>query len=375
MLVVYPGHRGPVFIHAATGAEAMIETVFRTEDLPAADRIDAWREKLSQTHAPVDLVCRPDSDFNAYQRVLQLGSALVWPSVMEPSLIRRTLRLIRGSDPEMIHLSLITKGTVGFRMSGPDALYGSWELRTNDSSHPFEILMGPSGEVVHAVSVDVPRARLPLSATELDRVIGHRLSGREGVGALLTAFLTALVDNRSSYTAADAPRLETVLVDLLAALFANALDAMDSLPAASQRRTQTLRVKAFIRDHLHDPDLTPATIAAAHHISTSHLHRLFQDSETTVSGFIRHLRLERAREQLADPARSDVPVQLVAARAGFEHHPVFTRAFRAAYGMSPRDYRRRALLQGAGDGDGSSNDRGLVVNTAAAAARKMKPVA
>ncbi len=328
----------------------MIETVFTTEDLPVSDRVDAWREKLSRIHAPVDLVCRPDSDFRAQQRVVQLGSAFVWPSVWSPQTVRRTPRLIRRSDPEMIHLSLITKGTVGFRMGGPDALYGPYELRTNDSSRPFDILMGPQAEIVNAVSVDVPRVDLPLSSDDLDRVIGHRMSGREGVGALLVAFLTTLVDNPGSYTAADAPRLETVLVDLLAAVFANALDAMDSLPAESRRRTLTLRVQAFIRDHLYDPDLTPATIAAAHHISTSHLHRLFQDPETTVSGWIRHLRLERAREQLADPARSDVPVRLVAVGVGFEHHPVFTRAFRSAYGMSPRDYRHRALLQENGDG-------------------------
>ncbi|MBY8847145.1 helix-turn-helix domain-containing protein [Streptomyces sp. SP2-10] len=326
----------------------MIETVFRTEDLSVTDRVDAWREKLSQIHAPVDLACRPDSDFRAQQRVVQLGGALVWSSAWSPQTIRRTPRLIRHSDPEVVHLSLITRGAVGFRVGGPDALYGPYELRTNDSSRPFEILMGPQGEVVDAVSVDVPRARLPLSSDDLDRVIGHRMTGQEGVGALLAAFLTTLTDNTRSYTAADVPRLETILVDLLAAVFANALDAMDCLPAESRRRTLTLRVQAFIRDHLHDPDLTPTTIAAAHHISTSHLHRLFQDSGTTVAGLIRHLRLERAREQLADPARSDVPVHLVAVRSGFEHHAVFTRAFRSAYGMSPRDYRRCALLHEAG---------------------------
>lgn len=327
----------------------MIETVFRTKDISVADRVDAWREKLSQIHAPVDVVCRPNSDFRAQQRVIQLGSALLWTSILSPHTVRRTPRLIQRSDPEVIHLSLITKGTLGFRMGGPDALYRPYELRTNDSSRPCEVLTGAQGEVLEAVSVDLPRARLPLSANDLDRVIGHRMTGREGVGALLAAFLTTLGDNRRSYTAADAPRLETVLIDLLAAVFANVLDAMDCLTAESRRRTLTLRIQAFIRDHLHDPDLSPTTIAAAHHIATSHLHRLFQDSESTVSGWIRHLRLERAREQLADSAQSNVPIHLVAVRAGFEHHPVFTRAFRSAYGMSPRDYRRRVLLQETGD--------------------------
>ncbi|MEU2228588.1 AraC family transcriptional regulator [Streptomyces sp. NPDC018347] len=228
----------------------MIEDVFKSEDLPLTDRVDAWREKLSQIHAPVDLVCRPDFDFHAQQRVVHLGDALVWPSVWSPQTIRRTPQLIRRSDPEVIHLSLITRGAVGFRMDGPDAVYSPYELRTNDSSRPFEILMGPHGKVVDAVSVDVPRARLPLSSDDLDQVIGHRMAGQEGVGALLAAFLTTLTGSPRSYTAADAPRLETILVDLLAAVFAHTLGAMDRLPAESRRRTLTLRIRAFIQANL-----------------------------------------------------------------------------------------------------------------------------
>lgn len=358
----------------------MIETVFRTDDLPVGDRADAWREKLSRIHAPVDVACRPGSDLCARQRVVRVGDATVWSAALSPQTVSRTTRLIRRSDPEVVHVALITRGTVGFRMGGTDALYGPGEFRTNDSGRPCDIVMGPRGGVVEALSVDLPRAGLPLPSDDLDRVVGQRMTAREGVGAVLSAFLVALAGASGTCGAADAPRLETVLVDLLAALFANRLDATDLLPAESRRRTQILRVQAFIRDHLHDPGLTPAAVAAAHHISTSHLHRLFQDHETTVSGWIRRQRLERARALLADPARSDLPVHLVAVRAGFEHHAVFTRAFRSAYGVSPRDYRRCALLgepaAGPGPaGDGSSNDLRLGVNHGPLVPQTMEPAA
>ncbi|MCL3998223.1 helix-turn-helix domain-containing protein [Streptomyces lavenduligriseus] len=318
---------------------AMIEKTFSTEDLSVTDRVDAWQEKLTHVHAPVDLMCHPDSDFYAQQRAVQLGDAFVWSSVMSSQTIRRTPQLIRRSDPEVIHLSLITRGTVGFRMDGPDALYGPCELRTNDSSHPFEILMGPEGGLVNAVSVDVPRVRLPLSSNDLDRVIGHRMSGQEGVGALLTAFLTAMHGSPQSFTAADAPRLETILVDLLAAVFAHTLDAAECLPAESRRRTLTLRIQAFIGNHLNDPGLTPPTIATAHHISVSYLHRLFQEHGLTVSGWIRRQRLENARRDLADPALRSIPIHVIAARWCFPRAADFSRAFRAAYGQPPSDYR------------------------------------
>lgn len=83
--------------------------------------------------------------------------------------------------------------------------------------------------------------------------------------------------------------------------------------------------------------------APPHHISTSYLHRLFREQGSTVGTWIRQQRLERTRRDLGDPALAGVPVNRIAARWGFPHHPVFTRAFHSAYGMPPRDYRHLAL--------------------------------
>ncbi|MFF5564692.1 helix-turn-helix domain-containing protein [Streptomyces sp. NPDC012623] len=66
-----------------------------------------------------------------------------------------------------------------------------------------------------------------------------------------------------------------------------------------------------------------------------------------VSATIRHQRLERARHDLADPALRTVPVHGIAARWGFGHPAAFSRAFRAAYGVPPADYRHAAHLNAA----------------------------
>jgi AraC-like DNA-binding protein len=49
--------------------------------------------------------------------------------------------------------------------------------------------------------------------------------------------------------------------------------------------------RAFIQEHLGDPELRPAEIAAAYHISLRLLHKLFQEQGTTVAGWIRTRRL------------------------------------------------------------------------------------
>jgi AraC-like DNA-binding protein len=165
------------------------------------------------------------------------------------------------------------------------------------------------------------------------------------IGGLLAQFLTQLATDTSSLQPADAPRLATVLIDLLTALFAPALEAQDSLEPGTRQRTLNLQIRAFIDRNLADPQLTPGAIAAAHHISLSYLHRLFQNEKETVAALIRHQRIERARRDLADPTQHSTPIHAIATRWGFPRPSEFTRAFRTTHGMPPTDYRRQTTCK------------------------------
>ncbi|AXK37043.1 AraC family transcriptional regulator [Streptomyces armeniacus] len=113
-------------------------------------------------------------------------------------------------------------------------------------------------------------------------------------------------------------------------------------PSPGRRRALVLRIRAFIQQRLHDPELSPAAVASAHHISVSHLHRLFQEQGTTVAAWIRQQRLEAASQDLADPRLFEQPVRHIATRWGFTHPAAFSRTFRNHYGVPPTDYRWRA---------------------------------
>ena len=135
-------------------------------------------------------------------------------------------------------------------------------------------------------------------------------------------------------------------LDLAVAALAAQLGAEDRLAPETRRQALVSRVEAFIEQNLGDPGLTPAAIAAHHHISVGYLHRLFQPRQLTVAAWIRHLRLERCRADLANPRLRLRPVHAVGARWGFRSPADFSRAFRAAYGMPPGDYRSQALAAG-----------------------------
>ncbi len=176
-------------------------------------------------------------------------------------------------------------------------------------------------------------------------MLGRGLPGQDGLGALLTDFLVNLDRQADFLQPSDAPRLGTVVLDLLSAWFAHVLETEAALPPETRQQVMARRVQVFIRQHLHDPDLTPPVIAAAHHISVSYLHRIFQQQTQgeTVAAWIRRLRLEGAHRDLADPSLRSTPIHVLATRWGLPRASDFTRAFRAAYGLSPKEYRLRAL--------------------------------
>jgi AraC-like DNA-binding protein len=316
------------------------ETVFRSEDLPVADRFDAWRACMGQTHAPMELSSEHAADYRAHLRLIGLGAVSVWPATFQQLVFQRTPKLIRRSDPEVYHLSLIVAGDATASWGEKAADYRRYDIHTNDSSRPYEIWTGRGP--ITSVGIELPKDLVPLSRSKVDQVIGRPMSSQAGIGALLAQFLAQLTANTAAYRPADAPRLGTIVSDLVSALFAHALDEETSLPSETASRTLILRIKDFIHRHLGDHELTPSAIAAAHHISRSYLHRLFQAEDSTVAAYIRHKRLEAARRDLADPALHTTPVSAIGATWGYPHAAAFCRAFRAAYGMPPADYRHQA---------------------------------
>lgn len=103
------------------------------------------------------------------------------------------------------------------------------------------------------------------------------------------------------------------------------------------------RVLAFIEDSLPDPSLSPRMVADAHHISMRCLYKLFEGHSTTVADWIRRRRLEGCRHDLLDPSQRSLPVSAIGARWGLPNPAHFSRAFRAAFGAPPTEYRRGAL--------------------------------
>ncbi|MBG0857701.1 helix-turn-helix domain-containing protein [Streptomyces spinoverrucosus] len=328
----------------------MLEKVFDSESLPVPDRVEAWRDVTASALIPNEFTIDPAAEFRASLRAADLGGAQVTGLTYASMTSRRTPRLIRQSDPEMYAVGLILRGQQVMVQDGCEARLGAGDLVVYSTSRPYTAVVEAGRDPAGSVVVQIPRVMVPVSSSRVDRILAARMSGREGVGGLLAGFLTHAATDTVPCRPADSRRLGNVLVGLITAWLAHHLDAADQTPAETRRHIQFLEIEDFISRHLGDAELSPATVAAAHHISLRTLHRLFHNHAhgATVASYIRRQRLARARRDLGDPRLSGRPVHAIAARWGFPRPADFTRAFRTMYGCTPTEYRHGVLRADAG---------------------------
>ncbi|MFG3296192.1 AraC family transcriptional regulator [Streptomyces sp. NPDC048179] len=317
----------------------------RSEDLPAADRFPWWCEQMAQDIVPSTVSSPHADDFRSEVTVAELGPVLL-TTIDYPEL--RSVRssvLVRRSDPERYGLSLLLANDLYIAQRDNESRLCPGNLLLHDTSQPMDTRALPGTGRGEMVMLQLPKSTLPLRPERLNPLLAQGISGGAGMSAVFARYIVGVAGavGRGEVGDREAARLGEVALDLAAATLASYIEAEDRLTPETRRQALLARIETFVELNLPDPELTPAVIAAHHHISLGYLHRLFQPRERTVAAWIRHLRIERARADLADPRLRHHPVHALGARWGFPHAADFNRAFRAVHGMPPGDYRRQSL--------------------------------
>ncbi|WP_254405373.1 helix-turn-helix domain-containing protein [Streptomyces sp. AC627_RSS907] len=183
----------------------------------------------------------------------------------------------------------------------------------------------------------IPCSYLGIARDEVRHLAGRRVSADGGVAALVSKFLAALIGEDDLWDSTNGKRLTLNAVDLVALLVAELL-APHRMESPANGNAMLARIRSYIDENLMDPDLSPESIARAHHISVRYLHKLFQSDGTTVSTHVRQSRLAACRLDLGRLANRRRSVAAVAQTWGFTSPSHFSRLFRQTYGLSPREW-------------------------------------
>ncbi|WP_427918302.1 helix-turn-helix domain-containing protein [Streptomyces sp. cg40] len=102
-------------------------------------------------------------------------------------------------------------------------------------------------------------------------------------------------------------------------------------------------VKESIERQLGLFGVSPATLATEHHMSLRQLHRLFEPTGESVMQYIKRRRLECFAHDLTNPDLRHRKISELAAAWGMPDAAMLSKNFRSAYGVPPREYRKKYL--------------------------------
>jgi AraC-like DNA-binding protein len=317
--------------------------VARASDYLPAERLEYWRTTLSDAFVPLNPVPLSSADeaLEGTMRHLALGDVQVADISGSAQLVHRDRALIRRQDPGWVKVGLQLRGRGVLRQCGREAVLLPGDFAAFITDEPYSLYFD---DAFRMLVVMCPRTALPLAADKLGRVAAIPVSGRGGVGALVSPFLAGIGAMMSSpappMSLAASQHLANSVLDMVTAGLTEAGTDASALVRIAAPSTLLHQIQGYIEANLHRADLRPPAIAARHHISVRYQQKIFEATGTTVGGWIRERRLERCRRDLADPRLAEVPVSAVAARWGLVDPAYFSRIFRTAYGLTPTEYRR-----------------------------------
>ncbi|MEU0186914.1 helix-turn-helix domain-containing protein [Streptomyces sp. NPDC006207] len=322
----------------------MIEA-FCTDIQPPAERAEYWRDAVRRAFIRLEIRTQGPAELHGAIRRACVAGVQAGFLEASPQRMARTAPLIAadgdGDGDGSLIVSLQHTGGSVAAQDGRETPVAAGELVILDSRRPY--VLDFAGPVRQHVAT-VPRQLLDLPDALLRLATGRTYSPGHGIGGILASYVDGLVTTTEHCICAqDAKRfLRQGVIDVLTALIA--LEGTSG-EQATVERALLQRVRAYIRTHLDDPALSPATVAVAHHISVRYLYQLFQDEPMTVVRWIQRLRLEACRRDLVRPELAGQTVAAIAHRWGFASHAHFSRTFRAVYGLSPAEWRQAGIPQ------------------------------
>lgn len=251
--------------------------------------------------------------------------ALHWQNSVELVFVKK------GMGTVQVGLESMTAMAGDIFAFAPGVLHGLGQIPGETMEYEniiYEVdLLGGSGDLCYR------RYLLPLQSGRLS--LPHRLTrGYPCYCAVLECLRRLETVNRDRVLGYEL-QIKGLLLCLLSVLVAQS----DGLPPSENADTRRLKtVLQYVTAHFAD-NLPVAEVAAVCQCSPSHFMRWFK--QMTGQRFTEYLNIYRLNAAAEALRTTDDTVLTVAERCGFKNLSYFNRAFKASFGLTPREYRLR----------------------------------
>lgn len=317
-----------------------MKTTITTSATPVHDRSRHWHDAIATAYFPLELQFRNADSFSGDLSIWTLGDVSLSRLTSDALQYRRLPHHVKSERSEHFLVTVPARSEVFFSQCGKDVRCNPGGFILERSHEPYDF--------AHAEAADLWVMKVEAKALggrirQPDRFCSLQFNAADGAGGLFTDMLHLIPGRFDAMSPETRATVGQQLVDLLV-LALKADERTLTTGNSTVREAHLTRIEAFVRKNMGDCELDPDTIARACGISTRYLHELFRDTNQTLGSWIRDQRLEACREALRDPSNRQTVAE-IAYRWGFGDQAQFSRAFKAQYGMPPKEFRQGARQQ------------------------------
>ncbi|MGY2936577.1 hypothetical protein ACVWZ6_006179 [Bradyrhizobium sp. GM6.1] len=236
---------------------------FTTDDSPGHRRLALWQDIVCDVFVGLD--CRSDlgSAFRGTVTRAPLGKAECSEVCSDRQHVLRTPSRIARSDQDFILIALGNRGAGGVVQDGREAVVSPGEFALYDTTRPYELKF--DGIFTQTI-FKVPREMLQRRLGATETLTATSFGPDSPLQRIAYDFIYRLCQSADQIDLHHAAALSEQAVDVLAMALGERL-GKTPLPSSTHRSALLYRLKAHIRAHLADPDLSLSETAAALGIS------------------------------------------------------------------------------------------------------------
>jgi AraC-like DNA-binding protein len=311
--------------------------VYSTDTVHPRERLAYWVEVATKGFVRCGFHSTAGSRFQGSVRLGSLATVGVAGYDCDSAQIARTPRDVARDDNDDLVLTQQISGRTVWSQDGRQAVLESGSFILIDARRPSELVIPARSK---SVAFKFPRRALEARLGHVAALTARGIGG-SGVSALASGFLAMVLSHLDALNGVAAPRVAEHAIDLVALAFSEETNRSD-VAFSSPKAVGLVRLKAAIDARLFDAELRPADAAAAAGISVRYANALLALEGTSVESYIYDRRLDRCRQMLEDPRQDHRTISNIAFGWGFSDVAHFGRRFKAAFGLTPSDYRKEA---------------------------------
>ena len=312
---------------------------YSTDEIPQHKRVKYWNEWSSSTITRSNIEPVSKEDFYGKVTILETGNYRFANFISDPAKLYHTRSHVASSSDHALVLHYQLDGYSLNEQDGRQTVIYAGDYTLCDSSRPYNLAFDTRNDML-SIRIPYESFKQRLSAPETLTCV--HMSAQGGISQLVSEFIRSAW---MQYLQGMDPTLESRLVDNLLDLLVTSYAVVykNHVEQSSVVTSRRWLVKQFIEEHLNNPELSPAFLAAAFGYTPAYLHRLFYSEGESLCQFILRRRLEEAARLIGDVLHKRRTFTEIAYKLGFKSATHFGRVFKEHYNLTPTQYRQQKL--------------------------------